>query len=332
MRMAEMSAEVKAELLSIGTVDVDPALLPRRSVSAAGPGTGLQSLFFRSGGRRIRLEISPASPLKMIRTDGEFAIVKDGKELARGELEPVVAHCPGQVYITVSERCICDCTFCAVPRLQGRIKTLEEIEAIVDTAREKGQLKVIALTSGIAESPEAEIDRVVGIVRALKKYGVPIGVSVYPTPDASRRLKDAGATEVKYNVETMDREIFKRVCRGRKGLSLDAVLDALRDAVRVFGRNRVTSNIIIGLGETDENVREGVELLASMGVIPVLRPITLSPYREGELVATRPSAERLLRLAAMTRELLEKYGLRADVSETMCLACTGCDITPIRDV
>jgi len=66
-------------------------------------------------------------------------------------------------------------------------------------------------------------------------------------------------------------------------------------------------------------------------VIPVLRPITISPYRKGELVAERPSAERLLRLAAMTREILEKYGLRVDEAETMCLPCTGCDITPCRD-
>jgi len=331
--MTEMSAEVKAELLAIGSVDVDPAILPGRSSSTAGPGTGLQSVFFSSGSRRVRLEVDASSPLKMVQTDdGGFAIIKDGRELAKGELEPVVAHCPGQVYITVSERCVCDCTFCAVPKLQGRIKTLDEVIAIVERARRAGQLKAIALTSGIAESPEMEIDRVVAIVEALKGYDVPIGVSVYPTKDASRRLKAAGATEVKYNVETMDREIFRRVVRGRKGLSLDAVLDALRDAVQVFGRNRVTSNIIVGLGETDGNVREGVERLARMGVIPVLRPISLSPYRKDELVATRPDAGRLLRLAAMTREILEKYGLRVDEAETMCLPCTGCDITPGRDV
>jgi biotin synthase-related radical SAM superfamily protein len=330
--MAGMSAEVKAELLAIGSVDVDPSLLPRRSSSTAGPGTGLQSIFFRSGGRRVRLEVDAASPLKMVQIDGGFAILKGGRELVRGNLETVIAHCPGQVYITISEQCVCDCTFCAVPKLQGRIKTLDEVIAIVEKARDAGQLKVIALTSGIAKSPEDEIDRVVKVAEALKRYNVPIGVSVYPAKNASQRLKDAGVTEVKYNVETMDREIFKRVIKGRKGLSLDAMLDALREAVRIFGKNRVTSNIIIGLGETDENVRAGVEYLARMGVIPVLRPITISPYRKDELVAARPSAERLIRLAAMTRGILEKYGLRVDEAETMCLPCTGCDITPCRDM
>jgi biotin synthase-related radical SAM superfamily protein len=74
-----------------------------------------------------------------------------------------------------------------------------------------------------------------------------------------------------------------------------------------------------------------VEYLAKMGVIPVLRPITLSPYRQGEISATRPSAGRLLKLAKMTRDILEKYHLDTGVSKTMCLPCTGCDLTPGRD-
>jgi biotin synthase-related radical SAM superfamily protein len=79
-------------------------------------------------------------------------------------------------------------------------------------------------------------------------------------------------------------------------------------------------------------VREGVEHLAKMGVIPALRPITMQPLRKEELEATRPSAKRLLRLARMTREILDKYGLRVDVSQTMCLPCTGCDMTSYRDI
>jgi biotin synthase-related radical SAM superfamily protein len=157
-------------------------------------------------------------------------------------------------------------------------------------------------------------------------------VAVYPTKDSSQRLRNAGVTEIKYNVETMDREIFERVCSGRKGHSLDFILTSLRDAVAVFGKNRVSSNIIIGLGETDECVKKGVEYLAKMGVIAVLRPITISPYRKGEISAIRPSAERLLRLTKMTHDVLDTYDLDVTVSQTMCLRCTGCDLTPVRDV
>ena len=330
--MTIMNAEIKAELTAVGNVDADESLLSRASASTAGPGTGLRSIFFRSGGHRVRLEINKKSPLKMIKSNGEFIILKNNKELVRGELEQILAHCPEQAYITLSEQCIYDCKFCSVPKLQGKIKTIDEVIAIVENGRKTGRLKVIALTSGIAKSPEDEIDRVVEVVKALKKYNVPIGVSVHPTRDSSQRLKEAGVIEIKYNVETMDRSIFKNICKGRKGLSLDFILESLRDAVNLFGKNKVSTNFIIGLGETDECVREGVEYLAKMGVIPILRPITISPLREGEIDATRPSAERLLKLAGMTREILDKYSLNVNISKTMCLPCTGCDLTPYRDL
>ncbi len=330
--MTLMDAKIKAELLSIGTVDVDETLLPPQRTSTAGPGMGLQSIFFTSGGLRVRLEVNKTSILKMVRKNGHVVIERDHEEMVEGDIEEAVAHCPDQVYITISERCIYNCQFCSVPKTQGKIKTTEEILAIVEKARKMGKLKVIALTSGIATSPDDEIDRVVEVVKALAPYKVPIGVAVHPADNSSRRLKDAGVTEVKYSVETLDREIFDRMCKGRKGHTLDFILESLRDAVRVFGRNRVSSNFIIGLGETDECVRQGVEYLAQMGVIPVLRPISITPLRKEELtMATRPSPERLLKLTKMTREILKKYDLSVDVAQTMCLACTGCDLTPFRD-
>lgn len=327
--MTLMDEKIKADLLSIGTIDVEASLLPPSRTSTAGPGMGLQSIFFKSGGLRVRLEVSPQSSLKMVRKNGHVVIVRDHQEMVDGDIEEVVAHCPGQVYITISERCIYNCQFCSVPKSQGKIKTKGEILAIVEKARKDGKLKVIALTSGIAISPEDEINRVIEIVKALVLYKVPIGVAVHPAKNCSQRLKEAGVTEVKYSVETMDPEIFDRVCKGRKGHTLEFILKSLREAVEVFGRNRVSSNIIIGLGETDECVRQGVENLAKMGVIPVLRPISITPLRKEELMtAVRPSPERLLKLTKMTREILERNGLSVKESQTMCLACTGCDLSP----
>ena len=327
--MISMDDKIKAELLSIGTVNAEASLLPPPRTSTAGPGMGLQSVFFTSGGLRVRLEVTKDSPLNMVRKNGHVMIIRNHEEIAEGDIERVIAHCPGQVYITVSERCIYNCQFCSVPKSKGKIKSKEEILAIVEKAKKKGNLHAIALTSGIATSPEDEIDRVVEIVRTLAPYGVPIGVAVHPAENSSQKLKDAGVTEVKYSVETMDPAIFKRMCRGGKGHDLAFVLKSLREAVAVFGKNQVSSNIIIGLGETDECVRQGVKYLAEMGVIAVLRPITISPLRREVLkTAVRPGPERLLNLTRMTREILQKNDLHPEVSKTMCLACTGCDLTP----
>ena len=65
--MPELNADLKVELLAIGSVDVDESVLAGTSTSSAGPGTGLKSLFFKSGGHRVRLDINNDSPLKLIK-------------------------------------------------------------------------------------------------------------------------------------------------------------------------------------------------------------------------------------------------------------------------
>ncbi|SFT84884.1 hypothetical protein SAMN02910340_02704, partial [Methanosarcina thermophila] len=183
---------------------------------------------------------------------------------------------------------------------------------------------------GVAVSPEKEVRRAAEIVKQLtREYDLPIGVSLYPTKTSSEELYSAGACEIKYNVETMDPVLFRRFC---PDLSLDSVLDSLDTAVDVFGRNRVSSNFIIGLGESDETVRRGIKQLTERCIIPILRPISPHPLRKDVKNITRPDAARLLKLGNMLRDMLDRNSLCADKAQTMCLLCTGCDLTPHRDL
>lgn len=330
MQSKLITPEIKAFLISIGSVSVDSSLIPRARGSTAGPGAGTSSVFFRSGEKRVRLSINKDSALSILKVEGEgnVGVFYQGKELVRGKLERAPAHCPDQAFITLCERCVFDCKYCPVPKLQGHVKSEEEVLSIVEEVLQAGNLKAISLTSGVETSIEGEVERVLKLLPALKKYDVPIGVSVYPTEGCSRKFYEAGASEVKYNVETMDRKIFKKVCGD---LSLDYILDRLREAVDVFGKNRVFSNFIIGLGESDDSVRDGVEALAQMGVIPILRPINPHPLRAGDCFMERPSSDRLLKLAKLEAEILKKYGLDPGLAKTMCLKCTGCDLVPFID-
>jgi biotin synthase-related radical SAM superfamily protein len=324
-----MILETKARLLSVGTAEL-PEPGSSDQVSTSGPGAGGQSIFFQSGNGLVRLGVVSDSRLKLKRLDDNYVSIFEGdKEIARGNLVKPLSHCPEQAYITISERCIYDCRFCAVPKMMGPPKSKEKIQRIVEDAAATGQLKAISLTSGVEISPEAEVMRAADLVRSLRRFDLPLGVSVCATPNSNRILKEAGASEVKYNVETVDPDLFFRVC---PGLNLQEIKAALAEAVQIFGKNHVFTNVIIGLGESDKVLKNGIDELAEMGVLPVLRAVYPHPLRLGEIEMNRPSANRLLRLARYTRHALDKHGLRGDEALTMCYRCTGCDLVPHRDL
>ena len=328
--LKSLTPEIKAELISIGGIRVHPDLMLPEYIgrSTAGPGAGGRSVFFTSDGRRVRLSIRDNSILLIRPDDDGVVIEKNGIVIAEGDIERVCAHCPGQAYITVSERCRFHCAFCPVPHIQGPVKSNEEIHSLIEDVYKAGELNAISLTGGIEISPDKELFRMETLVKELvSEYDVPVGVCVYPTQDSSDILYAAGADEVKYNVETMDRDLFKLICQEQHH---EEILTSLRYATGLFGKDHVSSNIIIGLSETDDNVISGVNELTSIGVIPILRPVVIGQNNKIN-GALRPSADRLLYLGNQAKRLLNKYGLSPLNARTMCLPCTGCDLTPYRD-
>jgi biotin synthase-related radical SAM superfamily protein len=323
----------KAELIEAGGVTVDSSFDPFKSRSTAGPGAGLESIFVNVDGHRVRLGVRQSSRFSATLDNDTVTIISDGTVFVKGRLEQAISHCPRQVYITVSEKCIFNCKFCPVPKLQGKIKSDEEVLGLVRDGLKSPDLTAISITSGVWRTPEEEVQKIARLVKLIRKElggrDIPIGVSVYATADSSELLKEAGAVEVKYNIETLDRDIFKKVC---PGLSFDHIVEALEHAVSVYGKNHVFSNVLIGMGESDETLIDGMEILAGKGVIPILRKTNPHPLRAGEIHIENVTADRLLKLAAEERRILEKHGLDTTRALTGCVPCTGCDITPLKDL
>lgn len=328
--MRIMKPEIKALLIEIGSIAIDPAILGYTTIPTAGPGAGKLAFFFNNNKMRVRLGVNASSPLKGKIENDQLVIFKNNKEVIRGNIEEELIHCPEQAFITMSEKCIYNCKFCPVPKLQGKVKSIDEIIEMIDKANNTGKMKAISITSGVEISPEHEVNRAIKLISKLRqKYDLPIGVSVYPTADSTARLKYAGANELKYNVETMDIDLYNKLCPGTK---LENILIALEEGVKIFGKNKVCSNFIIGLGETDETVKQGIERLVSIGVVPILRAANTHPLIAKDVFITRPSAERILMLTRFLKDKLDENGLHADIFETMCLPCMGCDINPHIDL
>ena len=335
----------KAILLSRGPVRVAPELrLPvRLSRSTAGPGAGTSGIALSFHGHRVKKAIvREGGDFELVQVDGRFTLLMAGEPfLDKVEVIPILFHSPEQAFFNIETECIYDCKFCSSRRLEKKVTknlTPDKIVQMIIDASGRPDFKAVALTSAVVKDPSTTVEKMIYIVKRVREElgaSIPIGVEPY-VDDLVQidRLKEAGADEIKLNLETWDRGIFVKVCGE---MDQDWIIEALEHSIKVFGRGKVSSNIIIGMGESDENVLEGVERLARMGVVATLRPLRLNDLNrkdmERSLGKLRPlSEERLLHLAKEHKRILKENGLSTLTFETMCNACTCCDIVPFRDL
>ena len=349
---SEEIAVKKAELIHHGRIHVPPELrLPfYPSRSTAGPGAGRKGIVIGFGSTRVKLAIvrdeSSLFSLRQVTSKGghnKYAILKHGATfLDEVTLEPTVMHAPRQAFINITSNCIYDCSFCVTPKLDKSVKecTPERwVELILARTEAEGAgLEAVAITSGVAETPHNTVLDMVKVIKGVRAAlpEMPIGVEPYVTSTEDvDLLHQAGASEIKINLESATRETFEKVCRG---LDYDGVKKALRYSVSVFGRNRVCSNIIVGLGETDEEILTAVEGLAKSGVVATLRSVRVNELNAQKLehaLGFQPmpvQPEKLLDLARGQKEILDKHGLSTREFKTMCHRCGACDIVPQQDI
>jgi biotin synthase-related radical SAM superfamily protein len=339
-------ARKKAQLIHYGRIYVPDSIeLPYSlSSSTAGPGAGKKAFALSFGGTRLKLGVSSDmdSEYSLFKDDKNYKILKDGEVfLDDVEIIPTLLHAPNQAFVNLKDGCIYQCEFCATPKLKGsqkKEKSRNQVIKMIMEASKDPDFQSVAITSGIVGSPEGTLDEMVEVVKEIRENlkDIEIGVEPYVMEiDDLKRLHDAGATEIKINIETFDRKIFEKSC---PQLNYDHVLKMLESAVSVFGKGKVTTNILIGLGESDENVMEGIDYFASIGVVPVIRVLRINNYNYNQIVQAlgydiqKVSAERMLKLAVLQKEILKKYGLTTDSFNTMCHKCGCCDIVPFKDV
>jgi len=317
--------DLKARLLAVGHARLtgEPAE-QFIALSAAGPGAGGSgAVFFAMGSHRVKLALNPLSCIEIVhRGDGAAELHLEDNVITGHLLEPGF-HCPDQAFITVTGSCIFSCKYCSVPRIGGRRKSIEEIIGMVESVRD--HIHAISITSGVLTNIEEEEAYVLEVVKHLIPFNLPLGVSIYPTATTPDRLKELGVAEVKFNLEAATVEIFSRMC---PGLDYGLLWEVLDRSVLLFGKNRVFSNVIVGLGENDVELETCIKELTFHGVIPVLRP--LNPVA-GLTGTTRPTADRLKKIFGIHERALAAAGLDPRLAATMCTNCAGCDLVPGRD-
>jgi biotin synthase-related radical SAM superfamily protein len=317
--------DLKARLLAVGQAHLTGETADKYIArSTAGPGAGGGgAVFFAMGSHRVKLALNPLSSIEIAhRGNGSADLFFEGQRISGHLLEPGF-HCPDQAFITVTGSCIFSCEYCSVPHNGGKRKTLQEIIEMVESVHDR--VHAISITSGVLLSIEEEEAYVLDVVKHLSSFNLPIGVSIYPTARTPDLLKELGVAEVKFNLEAATPEIFSEMC---PGLDYDLLWLVLDRSVQLFGKNRVFSNVIIGLGETDSELETCIKNLTAHGIIPVLRP--LNPV-SGLAGKPRPSAERLKKIFVIHERALMEAGLDPCLAVTMCTNCAGCDLVPGKD-
>ena len=105
----------------------------------------------------------------------------------------------------------------------------------------------------------------------------PVSLDTCPlTGEQMRKLKEAGLDRIGIPLDASTPVLFDKVKGMEVGgpFSWEDHMEALGAAVEVFGRGRVMTNLIIGIGETEEEAVNFIQALMDMGVQTALFAFT----------------------------------------------------------
>lgn len=334
----------KCELLHGGCIRLPEGFeLPcRLSHSTAGPGAGSGSVVFAFDKYRVKKPVSyDHGDFDLhVDDDGSMSLWKDGRPFVDGvTIQPVIRHCPNQAFFNLDQHCIYNCAYCTSPLLGPELDkhlTVESMMAMLEESLAEYRFKTVAFTSGVVGSVGQTVDHMTDAVRAVREAypKMTIGVEVYVTEAGQiAQLREAGANEIKINVECATKEIFERVC---PDLDYDGTYDMLREANTYFKKGKIASNVIYGLGETDQDVDMTLERLCRMNVLPVLRMVNINDMNRDRLLAAgvpdeRPTVLRSMFLAGLHKSAMKRHGLEPKRFHSMCFSCACCDLVPFVD-
>ncbi len=226
------------------------------------------------------------------------------------------------------------CRFCTIeePLRSGTTvaaKTPAQLAEVAEAAVRLDGVRQMVMTTGTTAGPDQgarNLARCVAAVHAAVP-ALPIQVQCEPPDDLTvlRSLKDAGTTAIGIHVESLDDVVRRRWMPGKATVPLHRYEAAWDEAVRVFGPNRVSTYLLIGLGEDPDELVAGAGRLIDRGVYPFVvpfRPMLGTLARRDGVPA--PSAALVHYVTERVAALLRAAGMTGVAQEAGCAACGAC--------
>jgi len=183
-------------------------------------------------------------------------------------------------------KCTANCGFCPQARKShGRADMLSRVSwpqfltrnvlKALDEAAKNGWIKRVCVQALNYPEVFAHLQAIVEAITS--NVRVPVSVSCQPlNMENIRRLAEAGAERIGIPLDAATEEIFDKV----KGLSaggpyeMRGQLALLEEAVKVFGKGKVSTHLIVGLGETEKEMVCMIQKCFDMGILPALFAFT----------------------------------------------------------
>ena len=214
-----------------------------------------------------------------------------GSAIVLGLLKGKLDVMPTTAYLLTYKRGKCDanCGFCPQARESyGRADMLSRVSwpvfptrhAVkgIERAVQDGAIRRVCLQA--LNYPEV-FQNLLALVKAIyQRTKVPVSISCQPLNcENMHRLAEAGVERISIPLDACTEDLFNKV-KGRSVGSLyvwEKQFKLLNEAAEVFGKDKVSTHLIAGLGETEKEMVETIQRCVDMGILPALFAFTPIP-------------------------------------------------------
>jgi len=183
-------------------------------------------------------------------------------------------------------KCVANCGFCPQAReshsradMLSRVSwpafPTERVFNGIEKAVKYDEIKRVCIQA--LNYPEVFTD-LIALIRVIhQKVNVPISISCQPLNSENiRQLAEAGAERIGIPLDAATEELFDKI----KGLSSGGPYSwkkqfkLLSYAVNIFGKGKISTHLIVGLGETEKEMAKIIQQCVDMSVLPALFAFT----------------------------------------------------------
>lgn len=223
------------------------------------------------------------------------------------------------------------CQFCSIDQSLKSGRTLirkrpEQLAEVAKAAVELDGVQQMVITTGTPNTPDRGAEILYDSVKAIcAEVKLPIQVQCEPPDDFAwfQKLKDAGAVSIGMHLEAVSDRVRHKIMPGKAEVSLDTYFAAFKAAVEVFGRGQVSTYILAGLGDTENEIIEMTAKLTEMGVYPFVVPFV--PIQGTALEHhSKPEQAFMQALYPKIGEQLRQNGLHSENTKAGCAKCGAC--------